>query len=78
MELLAFIADVGFPIAMACVGIYFVYLTQKFILESILDKVRNLITITKQLDLRVISMCDETEKVDKLLSKLLELPDGDR
>ena len=29
MELLVFVSDVGFPIAAACVGMYFVYLIKK-------------------------------------------------
>ena len=73
MELLVFVSDVGFPIAAACVGMYFVYLTQKFLLESVLEKVKGLIVIIKQLDERVTSMSQDILKIDALLSEALEL-----
>jgi len=79
MELLVFVSDVGFPIAAACVGMYFVYLTQKFLLESVLEKVKGLIVIIKQLDSRVTSMSQDILKIDALLSDALDLlskPDG--
>lgn len=74
MDFLNFVTEVGFPIAAACVGMYFVFLTQKFILDSVLEKVKSLIAIIKQLDLRVSSMSQDILKIDKLLSTALELP----
>jgi hypothetical protein len=74
MDFLNFVTEVGFPIAAACVGMYFVFLTQKFILDSVLEKVKSLIAIIKQLDLRVSGMSQDIVKIDKLLSKALELP----
>jgi hypothetical protein len=74
MDFLNFITEVGFPIAAACVGMYFVFLTQKFILDSVLEKVKSLIAIIKQLDLRVSSMSQDILKIDRLLSTALELP----
>jgi hypothetical protein len=74
MELLVFVSDVGFSIAAACVGMYFVYLTQKFLLESVLEKVKGLIVIIKQLDSRVTSMSQDILKIDTLLSEALDLP----
>jgi hypothetical protein len=74
MELLVFVSDVGFPIAAACVGMYFVYLTQKFLLESVLEKVKGLIVIITQLDSRVTSMSQDILKIDVLLSEALDLP----
>jgi hypothetical protein len=74
MELLVFVSDVGFPIAAACVGMYFVYLTQKFLLESVLEKVKGLIVIITQLDSRVTSMSQDILKIDALLSEALDLP----
>ena len=73
MELLVFVSDVGFPIAAACVGMYFVYLTQKFLLDSVLEKVKGLIVIIKQLDERVTSMSQDILKIDALLSEALDL-----
>lgn len=74
MDFLNFITEVGFPIAAACVGMYFVFLTQKFILDSVLEKVKNLIDIIRQLDTRVSGMSNDIEKIDGLLSRALELP----
>ena len=74
MDFLNFITEVGFPIAAACVGMYFVFLTQKFILDSVLEKVKNLIDIIRQLDARVSGMSNDIEKIDALLSRALELP----
>lgn len=74
MDFLNFITEVGFPIAAACVGMYFVFLTQKFILDSVLEKVKNLIDIIRQLDTRVSGMSNDIEKIDALLSRALELP----
>ena len=77
MDLLNFITEVGFPIAAACVGMYFVFLTQKFILDSVLEKVKNLIAIIKQLDLRVSAMSQDIVQIDDLVSQALDLKKQD-
>ena len=73
MDFLNFITEVGFPIAAACVGMYFVFLTQKFILDSVLEKVKNLIAIIKQLDVRVSAMSQDIVQIDDLVSQALDL-----
>lgn len=75
MEILNFISEVGFPIAASCIGIYFVYLTQKFILEIVLEKIKNLITITEQLNVRIVSMNEELDKIDSLINRILDIPE---
>ena len=75
MDTLKFISDVGFPIAAACLGIYFVYLSQKFLLDGVLDKIKSLITIIRQLDARVTSMSEDIHKIDELVNKALHLPE---
>ena len=77
MDFLNFITEVGFPIAAACVGMYFVFLTQKFILDSVLEKVKNLIVIIKQLDLRVSAMSQDIVQIDDLVSQALDLKKQD-
>ena len=77
MDFLNFITEVGFPIAAACVGMYFVFLTQKFILDSVLEKVKNLIAIIKQLDLRVSAMSQDIVQIDDLVSQALDLKKQD-
>ena len=77
MDFLNFITEVGFPIAAACVGMYFVFLTQKFILDSVLEKVKNLISIIQQLDKRVTSMSNDIVHIDNLMCKALHIPNDD-
>jgi hypothetical protein len=74
MEFLQFATDVGFPIAAACVGMYFVFLTLKFLLDSVLEKIKSLIGIIKQLDTRVTGMSNDILNIDSLVSQALEIP----
>jgi len=74
MEFLQFATDVGFPIAAATGGMYFVYLTQKFLLDSVLEKIKSLIGIIKQLDKRVTAMSQDITKIDDLASTALNIP----
>lgn len=74
MEFLQFATDVGFPIAAATGGMYFVYLTQKFLLDSVLEKIKSLIGIIKQLDKRVTAMSHDIVRIDELASTALEIP----
>ena len=74
MEFLQFATDVGFPIAAACGGIYFVFLTQKFLLDSVLERIQGLIAIIRQLDKRITSMSQDIIRIDDLLSLALDLP----
>jgi hypothetical protein len=74
MEFLQFASDVGFPIAAATGGMYFVYLTQKFLLDSVLEKIKSLIGIIKQLDKRVTAMSQDITKIDDLASTALNIP----
>jgi hypothetical protein len=74
MEFLQFATDVGFPIAAACVGMYFVFLTIKFLLDSVLEKIKSLIGIIKQLDKRVTAMSQDIVKIDVLMTETLDMP----
>jgi hypothetical protein len=74
MEFLQFATDVGFPIAAACVGMYFVFLTIKFLLDSVLEKIKSLIGIIKQLDKRVTAMSGDIVKIDVLMTETLDMP----
>ena len=74
MEFLQFATDVGFPIAAATGGMYFVYLTQKFLLDSVLEKINSLIGIIKQLDKRGTAMSHDIVRIDELASTALEIP----
>ena len=74
MEFLQFATDVGFPIAADCVGMYFVFLTIKFLLDSVLEKIKSLIGIIKQLDKRVTAMSEDIVKIDVLMTETLDMP----
>ena len=74
MEILQFITDVGFPIGSSCLGMYFVFLTLKFLLDSVLEKIKSLIGIIKQLDKRVTGMSNDILNIDNLVSQALEMP----
>ena len=74
MEILQFITDVGFPIGSSCLGMYFVFLTLKFLLDSVLEKIKSLIGIIKQLDKRVTAMSHDIVRIDELASTALEIP----
>jgi hypothetical protein len=73
MEILQFITDVGFPIGSSCLGMYFVFLTLKFLLDSVLEKIKSLIGIIKQLDKRVTGMSNDILNIDSLVSQALEI-----
>jgi hypothetical protein len=74
MEILQFVTDVGFPIGSSCLGMYFVFLTLKFLLDSVLEKIKSLIGIIKQLDTRVTGMSNDILNIDSLVSQALEIP----
>lgn len=74
MEVLQFITDVGFPIAAACIGLYFVFLTVKFLLDSVLERINGLISIIQQLDKRVTAMSSDIIRIDSLMADALDIP----
>lgn len=74
MELLQLATDVGFPIAAACLGLYFVFLTVKFLLDSVLERINGLIGIIQQLDKRVTAMSHDIVHIDELMSEALNIP----
>jgi hypothetical protein len=73
------IADVGFPIAAACAGGYFVFLTMKFILAGVMSSVKGLSGIIMALDNRVKTMNHDVIRIDTVVSNALGVkPDTDR
>jgi hypothetical protein len=53
---------------------YFVFLTIKFLLDSVLEKIKSLIGIIKQLDKRVTAMSEDIVKIDVLMTETLDMP----
>lgn len=68
MDFLRLVADVGFPIASALAGGYFVFLSVKFILNGVTDSVKSLKGIIGALDNRVQTMNNDLVKIDALMS----------
>jgi archaellum biogenesis ATPase FlaH len=73
------VADLGFPIAAALAGGYFVFLTMKFILSGVLSSVKNLSGIITALDNRVKTMNHDVIRIDTLVSNAMGVkPDVER
>ena len=64
MEMLTLIADVGFPIASALAGGFFVFVTLKFILNGVLSDICTQRGFVKALDNRVKTMNNEVVRID--------------
>jgi hypothetical protein len=79
MDIFKLIAEVGFPIAAACAGGYFVFLTLKFILAGVMSSIKSLSAIISALDNRVKTMNHDIIRIDTLMSSALGVkPDIDR
>jgi hypothetical protein len=79
MDIFKLIAEVGFPIAAACAGGYFVFLTLKFILAGVMSSIKGLSAIIISLDNRVKTMNHDIIRIDTLVSNALGVrPDVDR
>lgn len=79
MDIFKLIAEVGFPIAAACAGGYFVFLTLKFILAGVMSSIKGLSGIITALDNRVKTMNHDIIRIDTLMSNALGVrPDLDR
>lgn len=73
------IAEVGFPIAAALAGGYFIFLTMRFILEGVLDDINRMRGIITALDNRVQTMNHDIIRIDTLMSNAFEVePDVSR
>jgi hypothetical protein len=78
-DIFKLIAEVGFPIAAACAGGYFVFLTLKFILAGVLSSINGMKGIIIALDNRVKTMNHDVIRIDTVVSNALGLkPDVDR
>lgn len=78
-EYFKLVAEVGFPIAAAIAGGYFVFLTLKFILAGVTSSVKGMAGIITALDNRVKTMNHDVIRIDTVVSNALGLkPDVDR
>lgn len=79
MDFFKLVAEVGFPIAAACAGGYFIFLTLKFILAGVMSSVQGISGIITALDNRVKTMNHDVIRIDTVVSNALGLkPDVNR
>jgi hypothetical protein len=79
MDFFQLVAELGFPIAAAMAGGYFVFLTLKFILAGVLGSINGMKGIIIALDNRVKTMNHDVIRIDTVISNALGLkPDVDR
>jgi hypothetical protein len=79
MDFLAFVGEVGFPIAGALAAGFFVFTTLKFILSSVTGSVQGLMNMIGALNNRVQTMNNDLIKIDTLMSYALNVkPNIDR
>ena len=72
-EVFTLISEIGFPIAAAIVGGYFVYLTIKLLLAGVLSAVKSMAGIITALDNRVKTMIDDVIRIDSIVANALGL-----
>ena len=78
-DVLTLISDVGFPIALAIISGFFIFLTIRYILESVLSQVQGIEGILTALDNRVKTMNHDVIRVDNTICSVLGIaPDLDR
>lgn len=67
-DIISLISDVGFPVAAAIAGGYFVFFTMRFILDGVMDSVNRMKGIIISLDNRVQTMNHDVIRIDTLMS----------
>ena len=78
-EALSLIGDVGFPIAIALIAGFFIFLTIKYILESVIGQVNGIQGIVQALDNRVKTMNHDIIRLDATMCSVLGIrPDLNR
>ena len=78
-EAFALIAEVGFPIAISIIGGFFVFLSIKFILASVVGDVDSIHNIVSNLDNRVKTMNNDMVRIDCTMCTVLGIrPDLER
>jgi len=78
-DIFLLIAEVGFPIAMSLIGGFFIFLTIKYILESVVGQVQSIHIIVQGLDNRVKTMNHDMVRMDCTMCSVLGIrPDLER
>ena len=78
-EAFSLIGDVGFPITIALIAGFFIFLTIKYILESVVGQVNGIHGIVQALDNRVKTMNHDIVRLDATMCSVLGIrPDLNR
>ena len=78
-EAFSLLGDVGFPIAIALIAGFFIFLTIKYILESVIGQVNGIHGIVQALDNRVKTMNHDIVRLDATMCSVLGIrPDLNR
>ena len=73
MTILQFMSEVGVPIFGAIVMAFFIYLTLKYILDSVVSQVKSIENIVTMLETRARVMNNDILRIDLLVSSALNL-----
>tara|TARA_Y100000361_G_C11152072_1_gene341750 strand:+ start:1873 stop:2166 length:294 start_codon:yes stop_codon:yes gene_type:complete len=73
MTILQFMSEVGIPIFGAVVMAFFIYLTLKYILDSVVGQVNSIEGIIRMLETRARVMNNDILRIDLLVSSALDL-----
>jgi hypothetical protein len=78
-EVFNIIGELGFPIAAALIGGFFMFLTLKYIMSGVIDQVNGMHGIVKALDNRVKTMNHDLIRLDTTMCVVLGIrPDLNR
>ena len=78
-DIFTLIAELGFPVAIAFVGGFFIFFIVKYILGGVTGQVKCIHGIIMGLDNRIKTMNNDIIKIDTLVNDVLDLePDTDR
>ena len=73
MSLLNFMSEVGVPICGAVVMAFFIFLSMKYIFDSVIGQIKSTENIIKMLETRASVMNNDILRIDLLVSSALEL-----
>jgi hypothetical protein len=78
-EIVILVSELGFPIAAACLGGFFMFLTLKYIMNGVIDKVNFISNMGGGLDNRVKNMNHDMVRMDTTMCVVLGIkPDLNR
>ena len=73
MSILDFMSEVGVPIFGAVVMAFFIFLSMKYIFDSVIGQIKSTENIIKMLETRASVMNNDILRIDLLVSSALEL-----